>query len=159
MTLKMGAYPTKRHKGARRTAETPRGVRLAASAVLAAAAAMGKQRSRRWWRRGRWRRRCQCRRRRVRGRLSRQRAAAAEDAAITAVMAGARGRGCCWRLGSAGGKSVGGEEPHALAVSVLAGVGSRGRCSRPGAAAPAEVEGRRGRRLANAAGGGGWGGR
>jgi len=30
---------------------------------------------------------------------------------------------------------------------------------RPGAAAPAEVEGRCGRRLANAAGGGGWGGR
>jgi len=46
-----------------------------------------------------------------------------------------------------------------MVVSVLAGVGSRGRCSRPGAAAPAEGEGRRGRRHANAAGGGGWGGR
>jgi len=46
-----------------------------------------------------------------------------------------------------------------MAVSVSAGVGSRGRCSRPGAAAAAEVEGRRGGRLANAASGGGWGGR
>jgi len=54
---------------------------------------------------------------------------------------------------------VGGEERNALVVSVLAGLGSRGRCSRPVAATPAEVEGRRGRRLANAAGGGAWGGR
>jgi len=77
----------------------------------------------------------------VGGRLSRQRAAAADDAAIIAVRAGARNRGCCWRRGSAGGKSVGGEERHAMAVSVSAGVGSRGRCSRPGAEAPAEVEG------------------
>jgi len=71
----------------------------------------------------------------------------------------ARLGGCFWRRGSGGGKSAGGATRHVLVVSVSAGDGSRGRYGRLGPATPAEVTGRRGPRLANAAGGGGWGGR